>query len=126
MKSKQPQNDGGENVKTKIAVLGLTLLAVFSSSVLNIWIIPSIEAVILGNGCREGQVLGELLILLIPLGLIIGGGNYLWQMRKRSMTLERVNILPFLGASTFTTTGIIWFFNKLMDLWLCLTISGWV
>jgi len=112
-------------VKTKIAVLGLTLLAVFLSSVLNIWIIPLIESAILGNGCREGQVLGEVLIIIVPFGLIISGGYYLWQMRKRSMILERENIWSFLGASTFTTTGIIWFFNKLMDLWLCISISGW-
>lgn len=112
-------------MKTKIAILGLTLLAVFFSSALNIWVIPSIEVAILGNSCREGHVLGEMLILLAPLGLIIGGANYLWQMRKRSVTLERAYILPFLAASTFTTTGIIWFFNKLMDLRLCLSISGW-
>lgn len=112
-------------MKTKIAVLGLTLLAVFLSSVLNIWIIPLIESAILGNGCREGQVLGEVLIIIVPFGLIISGGYYLWQMRKRSMILERENIWSFLGASTFTTTGIIWFFNKLMDLWLCISISGW-
>jgi hypothetical protein len=109
---------------TKKVTIGLVVIAMLLSSALNIWIIPSVETIILGDGCIEGKFTGELMVILICLGMIIAGSARLWQMRSRSVVLNKRWILSFLISVTVMTSGGIWLFETLMNLYLCLTFLG--
>jgi hypothetical protein len=101
-------------MKTKIALLAI--VAVLFAGVFNIWVRPPIKDIVLENSCIGERIVCELIVLLIPLGLIIGGGMIIWRMRALPMMLNRKTILTYLIGTAAMATGAIWFFGGLMDL----------
>lgn len=109
----------------KSVILGLVAAAAAFAAALNIWIIPHIETIILGNRCVEGNLFNELIVLPICLGIIVVGGIGAWRMRTWPVVLNKRWILLFLANATLMSSGMIWLFETLADLYLCLTFLGW-
>lgn len=109
---------------TIMGILGLEVMAAILASVFNIWIWPPIQSVVFGNSCTQGKITGEMIVLLVSLGLLLGGLGVSWTMRTWPLTLTRKLVFTFLVGAIAINTGGLWFFLVLIDLMACLRGVG--
>jgi hypothetical protein len=101
---------------TMIILAGLQIIAASPAIVFAILIWPSIRSSALLADYYTRNRIG--MFMIIPLGLILGGGMVTWRMRSYSLTLilTRKVILVYLTSAAAIYAGALWIAKIWTDL----------